>query len=411
VAGNKAGDITYDIHGNTKPLENDLKNAQGKVASTTTTASAGGEATRQLKAATAETERLTAAEAELGAEAEKSVGSGGLLGSMRALRKEHLSQITLFSRMIGQITAVGTVAVTFYKIGEAISTFVIDRFATAKEKALEFREAVDTGDLVKGLKSYGDKLIELNERIYKLKTELSDGGNRRTQRNLKSELEAAEKERNEYTKTYQAISLGEQNRKRTFATLAKMRDDEAKATAQKAQDEKEQAAKNARAQEQKVKDEQQASEQVGKLQKKAAYDVMTEEQKIDADAEDARSELIAEHNKMNMDNRLANEQALSDALELINQKQYDAFKRIADERNRHIEEINKKLDEQGKKQEEAAGRVSKAWESSFRSIRDASNSVFNTDQAASMVQFAQQMQATAAVATDSMNRIVVEGVG
>jgi hypothetical protein len=404
VASNEIGDLKFKVDADTAAASAKIDSLKSQTEGKGVSDLKGFGSAAEMNAYAEEAAKAKQATESVGASAEQNLGEDGLLGKMRSLRREQLSQITLFSRMVGQISAVGAVATTFFKIGEAISTYVIDRFATAKEKAQEFREAVDTGDLTKGLKSYGDKLIDLNDKIYKLKEEQANGGNRHVQQNLKLAIESAEKERNEYTKTYQSIAIGEQNRKRTFATLAKMREDD-KAAEKKAEEEKKEAeAKKKAAEEKKQEEAKNAVGKIASLQKKAAYDVMTEEQKIDADAQAAREELYETQNKMSVEDRLANEDDLTQALQDINEKQYQAFAKIADERNKHIEEINKKM-------EESAKRTSDAWVSSFRSIREASNSVFNVDQAASMVQLAQQMQVSATTAHANMNRIVVEGVG
>jgi hypothetical protein len=58
---------------------------------------------------------------------------------------------------------------------------------------------------------------------------------------------------------------------------------------------------------------------------------------------------------------------------------------------------------------QSAKRINEAFSESFRSIREESNRAFNTDQAASMVQLAGNLRATATLATANMNRIVVGG--
>ena len=405
MASNEIGDLKFKVDADTTPAAAQIEALKQQTEAKGVSDLKGFGSAAEMNAFAEEAAKARQATESIGNAAEKGLGEGGVGGKLKAAKKLYGEQIEVVQGLIGKISAVGVIATTFFKIGEAIGEYVIDKLATAKEKADEFREAVDTGDLTKGIKAYGDQLVDLNLKINKLYLERTNaGGGKRVREQIDSEIKALVAQRDEYSRQYQSISIGEQNRKRTFATLAKMREND-KAAEKKADDEKKEAeAKKKAAEEKKQEEAKNAVDKIASLQKKAAYDVMTEEQKIDADAQAARDELIQTHNKMSVEVRLDNEEDFTRALEDINEKQYQAFAKIADERNKHIEEINKKM-------EESAKRTSDAWVSSFRSIREASNSVFNVDQAASMVQLAQQMQVSATTAHANMNRIVVEGVG
>jgi hypothetical protein len=87
---------------------------------------------------------------------------------------------------------------------------------------------------------------------------------------------------------------------------------------------------------------------------------------------------------------------------------YDLYKRANDAINLQRDTQLKEYDKQN---EESANRVRQVWTDTFKAIREESNRAFASDQAASMVQFAQQMRFDNLTAGANMNRIVVEGVG
>lgn len=380
--GSKAGDIHFDIHGNTKPLEEDLKNAKTKVSSTAGTespvASAGGEATRQLKEATKETKNLADAEKEVEAAGASAQGEGGLLGFMRKLRKEQTSQITLFSRMIGQITAIGAVAGIFYSLGKTISETVVEALKTGIDKANEFKESLDLSDVSGSLKKYDENLAELDAKMAERQAGTIRGWASSMLQSDASLQEQINQQRADRQKLAQAAEARRQSDIRNKA--AKEAKDKANEEAKHYADTKSDVI-----------------EFIAKEQHSADLAMMDERSRAEAESNDKIKELRNKFQKLSFVDQYRESLHFQDAKAAIEQE--------------YQQKIRKINEEEAKKQAEAAKKVSDAWVSSFRSIREASNSVFSTDQAASMVQFSQQMMVSATVAHANMNRIIVEGVG
>lgn len=403
MAGNEIGDLKFKVDADTAPAAASIEALKAKTEAAAPSGVSGidvPKTTEEWKAYIEQADKVRAETAKIAEGANAGLGEGGVAGKLRAAKKLYGEQIEVVQGLIGKFLAVGAVATTFYNIGKVIGDQIVDKLESAAEKAANFTRTLDTSDAKGATKKTADRIAELNAEIAKtdelMQQVLKSGGTQLMTFGL-SNLFVKDKdklieERDRLVK----ILPGFSNR---IAEAA------ASATAKVAEKEQKDAEDKAKqAEEKALRDQASAAEKMAELKRKAAYDVMSDEEKILADSQQARDELIATHNKMSMEDRLANEQDIADALENINKKQDDAFKRIVDERNKHMEEVNKKM-------EEAAKRVSDAWVTSFRSIREASNSVFNTDQAASMVQFAQQMQVTATMASANMNRIVVEGVG
>jgi hypothetical protein len=78
-------------------------------------------------------------------------------------------------------------------------------------------------------------------------------------------------------------------------------------------------------------------------------------------------------------------------------------------RDRQIADFRESMKELGDEMEKQARRSQQAWESSLRSIREASNAAFNVDNARTMVELAGNLNQTATTATANMNRIIVGG--
>lgn len=89
----------------------------------------------------------------------------------------------------------------------------------------------------------------------------------------------------------------------------------------------------------------------------------------------------------------------------------DEARRKAEEERRKEEEWHDQLRKWYEEQQRRAIEVQQSWSNAYRAIREESNRAFATDQAASMVQFAQQMRIEGMTATANMNQIIVQGVG
>jgi len=402
VAGNEIGDLKFKVDADTAPAQSRIEALKAQAADKAATEAPFtlGKSDEEidawiqsLKDAKSETEGMAGA-------AEKGFGDAGLGGRLKAAKKLYGEQIEVVQGLMGKFFAVGAVATTFYNIGKVIGEQIVDKLETASEKAANFLMTVDKSDAKNAIKKISDQVQSLNEDIADTDSVFQNVARSTAGKVISGGLLAFfAKDRQKIIDERAKLAEGLKGLSNRIAQ------EKAQADA-KVQDEKtdKQSAEDKRLADEKVKNEQQAANQVASLQKKAAYDVMTEEQKIDADAQSARDDLIEAHNKMSKESRIANAEAISQALIDIETKQNAALQKLADERNKQIEETNKKM-------QESAKRVADSYVSAFRSIREASNSVFNTDQAASMVQFAQQMQITATTAHANMNRIVVEGVG
>jgi len=403
VAGNEIGDLKFKVDADTAPAQSRIEALKAQAADKPATEGPFtlGKSEEEidawiqsLKDAKNETEGMAGA-------AEKGFGEGGLGGKLKATKKLYGEQVEVVQGLIGKFAAIGGIATLAYSAGKAIREFIVEALRDGADIAAELKDKIDFTDSTDSAKQLQKAIQDVEGDIAATGEAIDENKNRLYYSAMVNEYLVNKQRQNEQELANLRRSLSIQESDAKNKALLKNAEEEKK----KAKEKQERDADDQkRADEERVRNEQAAADQVASLQKKAAYDVMIEEQKIDADAQTARDELFKAHNKMSAEDRLANEQDLADAVEAINVRQERAFQRIADERNKHIEEINKKM-------EESAKRVGDAWVSSFRSIREASNSVFNTDQAASMVQFSQQMMVSATIAHANMNRIVVEGVG
>lgn len=150
----------------------------------------------------------------------------------------------------------------------------------------------------------------------------------------------------------------------------------------------------------------QLKEQLGKLRN----DAKTQEDFVNKFGKGTAEEREAEDKKKS--DARAKEQA--DILDKLDEQGRAGRQRIDDEqqkRREQFEDFQAQMAEMDRKAAEAAKKVQESWSNAFRAIREENNRAFATDQAASMVQFAQQMKLEGMLATSNMNRIVVEGVG
>jgi hypothetical protein len=407
-------------------LEADTSKVAGQVeAAKAQIESAGGTAVTATDKVTAATKKQEATLSPLG---EK----------LKGIKKTYGEQVEVVQGLIGKLFAVGAVAGTFFKIGEAISTHVIEQLKTANDHASDFALTINRADAKAASRQVGDELTKINAALADsystwntIKQTLSFGmfGDDPQklldrQRKLNDELKAfGNRIRSDRTKD----ATDKENK--LLADLAKMNQDAIRAT-------------------------------------------MTEEEKIRAEAQDRIQAITDKYNQLNAESKIAAEQATADAIVAINQdtaarlakieedrrkeeerkakeaqqKKYDeerllgeldeqgraGRKRIDDEQQRRreaFEDSQAAVDEFYRKQKEDADKAAKdatdkmdaevrraqqvrqAWTNAYRAIREESNRAFATDQAASMVQLAAQLRMEGTVAAANMNQIIVQGVG
>ena len=407
-------------------LEADTSKVAGQVeAAKAQIESAGGTAVTATDKVTAATKKQEATLSPLG---EK----------LKGIKKTYGEQVEVVQGLIGKLFAVGAVAGTFFKIGEAISTHVIEQLKTANDHVAEFNLQLDRTDAKAASRQVSQEIEMINAALVDsygswntLKRTLSFGFFGDDPQELLDRQQTLNKQ-------IAAFS----NR------VAKERRDK-------------QAA-----------DEQKLLADLAKLNQDAIRSTMTEEEKIRAEAEDRIRAIRDAYNKLNGESAVAAEQATANAIVSINQDTADRLAKIEEDRRKEEERKAKEaqqkkydeerllgeLDEQGRagrkriddeqqrrreafedsqaavaefyrKQKEDADKAAKdatdkmdaevrraqqvrqAWTNAYRAIREESNRAFATDQAASMVQLAAQLRMEGTVAAANMNQIIVQGVG
>ena len=424
MAGQNAGTITYDVTADTSKLKADIAKAEGDVKA----AGAASAAPQVEAAASKATEALKKQSAEATTLGDK----------LRNIKKTYGEQVEVVQGLIGKVVAVGAVAGTFFKIGEAISTHVIENMKTATERVADFTRELDRSDAKSASRATANEIQRINEAL------------------------------SEVYGTWNTI-------KQTFSFRLLGDDPAVLLEQQKLLTQQLQGYSNRIAKEQRDKraaDEAKLVADLGKLTQDAVRSNMTEEEKIRTEGEDRILAIKEAYNKLSAESALASEQQTADAIVAIKsdingrlrkieedrlaeeerkrkeaeQKGYDedrllstmeeekqaGLKRIADEQERRreaFEDFNANIAETIRRRKEAednaakdaadqltaqqaqAAKVLQTWTNAFRQIREESNRAFATDQAASMVQFASQLRIEGMTAAANMNRIEVQGVG
>jgi hypothetical protein len=407
-------------------LEADTSKVAGQVeAAKAQIESAGGSAVTATDKVTAATKKQEAALSPLG---EK----------LKGIKKTYGEQVEVVQGLIGKLFAVGAVAGTFFKIGEAISTHVIEQLKTANDHASEFALTINRADAKAAARQVGDELAKIN-------AALADSYS--TWNTLKQTL---------------SFGMFGDDPQELLDRQKKLNDELAAFSNRIA---KERRDKQAAEEEKLLAD-------LAKLNQDAIRATMTEEEKIRAEAQDRIQAITDKYNQLNAESKIASEQATADAIVAINQdtaarlakieedrrkeeerkakeaqqKKYDeerllaeldeqsqaGRKRIDDEQQRRreaFEDSQAAVAEFYRKQKEDADKAAKdatdkmdaeqrrahqvrqAWTNAYRAIREESNRAFATDQAASMVQLAGQLRIEGMTAAANMNQIVVQGVG
>lgn len=364
--------------------------------------------TSKLKAdvakATNEVNAAGAASADKATDAtNKQAAATSALGDrLRSVKKTYGEQIEVVQGLIGKIAAVGAIATIFYKIGESISLYVIDRLKTANERAEEFRKTLSKTDEAAARLKIADKIDEVTEKLYQMEVQF------RPLTNLIQDT------------VPQIGNLLGDNLKDTREQLRQLAID-AQTTTNRAELKKflkEQIDADKAAAEARVN----AAKTVADGIVAARREAMTEEERIAYDAETRIAALVKAFNEQSNADRIAKEAETYEAIAAIAdtaRAQIEAKRKaVADEQARKIEDDRRKEEEWWDKlrkhqeeQDQRAKQTRESWSNAYRAIREESNRAFATDQAASMVQLAGQLRIEGMTAAANMNQIIVQGVG
>ena len=407
-------------------LEADTSKVAGQVeAAKAQIESAGGTAVTATDKVTAATKKQEATLSPLG---EK----------LKGIKKTYGEQVEVVQGLIGKLFAVGAVAGTFFKIGEAISTHVIEQLKTANDHVAEFNLQLDRTDAKAASRQVSQEIEKINAALVD-----SYGSWNTLKRTLSFGF---------FGDDPQELIDRQQTLNKQIAAFSNR------------------VAKERR--DKQAADEQKLLADLAKLNQDAIRSTMTEEEKIRAEAEDRIRAIRDAYNKLNGESAVAAEQATANAIVAINQDTAARLAKIEEDRRKEEERKAKEaqqkkydeerllgeLDEQGRagrkriddeqqrrreafedsqaavaefyrKQKEDADKAAKdatdkmdaevrraqqvrqAWTNAYRAIREESNRAFATDQAASMVQLAAQLRMEGTVAAANMNLIIVQGVG
>jgi hypothetical protein len=355
VADKNAIELSIGLRADDSQLAGDIARIKAKVDKTDMPVDAGAakESTKATEEAAKKVEELGEKTKKAGEKGKESFG--GLGDTLRDAKKKFGEQIEVVQGLIGKLTAVGMVAATFYKIGEAISTAVIENLKTATDKANEFIDALEINKPVENAQKLQPELDKINQQLEEQVALLAD---------VNSQLAAGRG----------AMYLYEQRAKyeKEILELQKARAQiEGKLTTELAQKNAQEASKR-RAQEQKD-----AADKERKMQ-----DLADAQQALDARTAYDRMQKLQEENQDRMD-------SIAEIWNKQKQAQLDVQKAA----------------------EQAARATREAWVKALRDIRNESNQLFASDQANSLTQLASQFQTQTITAQAGLNRIYVEGVG
>lgn len=309
--------------------------------------------------------------------------------SLKGVRKRFTESAQEAGKWLGVAGAIGATATTFYALGNAIREGIIEYLKIGTERAADFKQALDLSDVQGSLKAYNDNLAELDAMM----AERTAGSIRGWASSMLKSDEELQKEITQKRKDRDALQKVQDAGRRRDERIKEKADAEAKAKEQAETKRREQIAQR----KQEAEDGKRFGEEAFQTEQDNLINSLDERARIVAESARKRNELEDKFNSLTFQQQDKNQEAYDrarDALIL--------------ERNRRLREFDQQQIESA---QEAATKVREAWSNAYRAIREESNRAFATDQAASMVQFAQQMRIEGMVATASMNRIVVEGVG
>jgi hypothetical protein len=309
--------------------------------------------------------------------------------SLKGVRKRFTDSAQEGMKWLGVAGLIAGTATTFYAIGQAIRVAIIENMQTATERALGFKQALDLSDVQGSLQSYNDELANLESQLAgRMEGNLLG----RLSRILKSD-ESLQNEITQKRKDRDALQQTQDAARRRDERIKEKADAEAKAKEQAETKRRDQIAQR----KQEAEDGKRFGEEAFQTEQDNLVNSLDERTRIVAESARKRNELEDKFNALTFQQQDKNQEAYDrarDALIL--------------ERNRRLREFDQ---QQVESAQEAAAKVQQAWSNAYRAIREESNRAFATDQAASMVQFAQQMRIEGITASANMNQIVVQGVG
>jgi DNA repair exonuclease SbcCD ATPase subunit len=359
MADRNAIELNIGLRADDSQLAGDIARIKAKVDNTSMpVGEVSNTATAQVDATTKSVEKLGDETKKTGSKAKEAMGEGGLGSVLRDTKKKFGEQIEVVQGLIGKLTAVGMVAATFYKIGEAISTAVIENLKTATDSAREFVETLETNKPVENAQKLQPELEKINQQlqyqydiINEVNAEMAGG------KSAMYLLERRAKAEANITDLKQAQAEVEK----------KLINELAQKNAQEASKKRDQDKKDAEAKEKAMRElaDKQHDESVAGMEREA------------------------ERYKAQQDSS----QKILDDLERIRMEQRSA------------------QEEQAKAMKLAAEGARDAWMRSLRDIRNEMNNTFGNDQANSLSQLSAQFQVGGIVAQAAMNRIYTEGVG
>lgn len=308
--------------------------------------------------------------------------------SLKGVRKRFTESAQEAGKWLGVAGAIGATATTFYALGNAIREGIIEYLKIGTERAADFKQALDLSDVQGSLKAYNDNLAELDAMM----AERTAGSIRGWASSMLKSDEELQKEIAQKRKDRDALQQVQDAARRRDERIKEKADAEAKAKEQAETKRREQIAQR----KQEAEDGKRFGEEAFQTEQDNLINSLDERTRIVAESARKRNELEDKFNSLTFDQQNKNQEA------------YDrARSALILERNRQLREYDQ---QQVESAQQAAAKVQQAWTNSFRAIRDENNKAFATDQAASMVQFAQQLRVEGMVAQAGMNRIVVEGV-
>jgi len=396
--------IQIEISGDATPLERDIAEAKAKVEASQATSNLDarkGAIKQEIDQTTESFLKMQGAAKETGTVTEKVVGpTSNTATGLKSLNKTLSDTVGQVQAVFAKLTMVVGVATGFYALGKAIRESVVDALESGAEKAKKFNESLSSTKTVDNLNAVSKKIEEVQGQIAQAIEEAE------TAMDANLPLSAVMKQN--------LVNQLEEELK-SLRAEAKILQSDANAAEQRAKRDKEREAAASN-----LKD-------LAALRAAAMREAMDEETRIVAEAAEKRAAIIAKYNAASEAERRTQLEATMAAIEAINSvessrldaiaaKRQEEANREAERRKKDAEDRQRERDKQDddlrqwvEKNERQAENVRRAWESSFRAVREASNAAFNTDSARSMVELAGNLNQTAVTATANMNRIIVGG--
>lgn len=370
--------IEIKIGGDATPLIADIEAAKAKVESSNVSGkvSAGAaQAATEVAAIGTSAEKSAASLNQMGQAADKAVGpTSDAATGLKGLNKVLGDTVGQVQALIGKFAIVTGVATGMFALGRAIREAVVEALKDGTAEAKKFKDELDKF-------TPADRLKDFEKQI----------------KDVEAALATATEDMERTKGTALVISYGlagdrVQRFKAELTELNRMAETERKALEAR------------RDSEQKIADKKKADDAAQQAAKE--FDIW-----FDAYLKKRRTEKAARDEQAN-DDLVAYRDLLNKRIDASAEYNARVDKALEDEataRERQIQDFRDDMRQLGDEMEKQARRTQQAWESSLRSIREASNAAFNTDNARSMVELAGNLNQTATTASANMNRIIVGG--